>query len=98
MYRPSVKLNEILEAQKKAKEEGHQHNLNEQFKRLIVLNRIINSINANSNNTQVPGNFQLLINPPTATNGAIIQTIQQGTGFKSRLNSTRFWWLCLYWK
>jgi hypothetical protein len=58
----------------------------------------INSINANSNNTQVPGNSQLLINPPTATNGAIIQTIQQGTGFKSRLNYTRFWWLCLYWK
>jgi hypothetical protein len=27
-------LNEILEAQKKAKEEGHQHNLNEQFKRM----------------------------------------------------------------
>ena len=30
------KLNEILEAQKKAKEERQQHNLNEQFKRMEI--------------------------------------------------------------
>jgi hypothetical protein len=45
----------------------------------------INSINANSNNSFTPGNFQLLINPPTATNGASIQTIKQGTGFNQDL-------------
>ncbi len=39
----------------------------------------INSINAKSSNVFSPGNFQLFINPPTATNGAIIQTIKQGT-------------------
>jgi hypothetical protein len=40
----------------------------------------INTITANRNNVQVPGHFQLLVSPPTATNGASIQTLKQGTG------------------
>ena len=39
-----------------------------------------NTINANSDNVQVPGNFQLLLSPPSSTIGATIQTIKQGTG------------------
>jgi hypothetical protein len=40
-------------------------------------------MSANSNN--VTGNYQLIINQPTATTGAIIQTIRQGTGFNQDL-------------
>jgi hypothetical protein len=43
----------------------------------------INTMSANSNN--VTGNYQLITNPPTATNVASIQTIRQGTGFNQDL-------------
>jgi hypothetical protein len=45
----------------------------------------INTITANSNNVFTPGNYQLLINPPTGTAGASIQTIKQGTGYNQNL-------------
>ncbi len=43
----------------------------------------INTISANGNN--LTGNYQLIINPPTATTGATIQPIRQGTGFNQDL-------------
>jgi hypothetical protein len=42
-----------------------------------------NTITANNNN--VSGNYQLMINPPTATAAASLQTILQGTGYNQKL-------------
>ena len=42
-----------------------------------------NTITANNNN--ISGNYQLMINPPTATAAASLQTILQGTGFNQNL-------------
>jgi hypothetical protein len=51
----------------------------------------INTTTANSNNAFTHEIFQLLINPPTATAGASIQTIKQGTGYNYDLYFTKRW-------